>query len=182
MPKPTAYPKRYGQVLGTVSVERGSHKKNIRLFSWDAINDCTDTRCIASEFCTYDRRGKCTIQANYLRAFSEVMFNNFGDFFSEADFYYVGMHLTPLYKTLCKLKIEELAVTRVVNVDEKGIRRVNPVYKEIRETIKLINILWKSMGMTRGIPVVPDPDFDDDGDYIDGQVESPMGKQGLVKR
>lgn len=188
MGTPKNIPIRYNQALGDVSVERGkTRNQQVRLYSWDAINDCQAENCVAYQFCRYDKKGKCTIQANYLRAFSDVMFTNFAASFTEGDFYYIGMHMMPLYKTLCKLKIEELAVTRVINVDEKGVRRVNPVYKEIRETIKLINSLWKSMGMTKGpAPIPGDPDFPDDEDdgVIEGEVESPMAskKKGLVRR
>lgn len=59
----------------------------------------------------------------------------------------VGMHLIPLYKTLCKLKMEELGVTDPVFLTIRGDRKPDPVYREIRETIKLIMLCWKDLGL-----------------------------------
>jgi hypothetical protein len=55
----------------------------------------------------------------------------------------------PLYKILCKLKIEEMGVVQAVLPGKYG-ARANPVYKEIRETIKLIAYMWKSIGLGKG--------------------------------
>ena len=58
------------------------------------------------------------------------------------------MHLMPLYKTLCKLKMEELAVTQPVFATIRGDRKADPVYREIRETMKIIMACWKDLGLS----------------------------------
>jgi hypothetical protein len=61
----------------------------------------------------------------------------------------VGMHILPLYKTLCKLKMDELSTVHPIFVTHRGDRKADPVYKEIRETIKMINMAWKDIGLRK---------------------------------
>jgi hypothetical protein len=49
----------------------------------------------------------------------------------------------------------ELTVREIVYETEKGSRLVNPIFKEIREVLKAIHIMWKDVGMPP--PVTPDP-------------------------
>ena len=78
-----------------------------------------------------------------------MIFNNFGEVLDEPTFYRVGMHLMPMYRTLCRLKIEELGVNHIITTSDTGRKQANPIYKEIRDTIKLIDSLWHSLGLTK---------------------------------
>jgi len=152
----TNIPSNLNQTIGKLGVRKGTYNGDIQLVSWDALPDCNGERCIISEICTYDHGVKCQVQRQYLRSVMEMIFTNYADKMTEAQLFQVGMHLMPLYKTLSKLKIEELAVQRIITVDDRGMVRVNPVYKEIRETIKLLTHVWKSIGMSGPGPGAPD--------------------------
>lgn len=68
----------------------------------------------------------------------------------------VGMHIIPMYLNLCALKMEALSVVHAVDTTHRGDRKADPVYKEIRETIKHINLAWKDIGLRKpSDPVEP---------------------------
>lgn len=159
-------PHRLNVTIGRLGVGKGtSDDGNVYLYSWDAIQDCEGERCPAHEFCEFDQRGKCTVMRQYLKSVMTLIFRNFAEDLTEPHLYRIGMHLMPLYKMLCRMKIEEMAVRRVVTVDDKGKRAANPLYKEIRETIKLIEQTWKRLGLDPLMSL--DPDFEDEN-FMDG--------------
>jgi hypothetical protein len=53
----------------------------------------------------------------------------------------------PLYVNLAKLYVYEAALMSPGFVDNKGNPKINPVYKEIRETIRSIDLQWKNLGL-----------------------------------
>jgi hypothetical protein len=56
----------------------------------------------------------------------------------------------------------------VVSTDEKGKKSINPLYKEIREYIKLIEQMWKSVGITNVALNPPgDEGFHPDDNYYE---------------
>jgi len=148
----------YDAKFGTLSVSRGLHKGEKALFSWDITMDCTDTLCPATSLCEYEREGKCKAMTLYLKGVTNVIIGGHIDDLSEAQLYRVGMHLMPLYRTLIKMKIEELGVGRVVSSDDKGKFFSHPIYKEMREQIKLIEMMWKTIGLHEVSTEVPLPE------------------------
>jgi len=169
----------YDQKFGTLSVSRGLHKGEKALFSWDITMDCTDTACPATSVCEYDRVGKCKAMTQYLKSVTNVIIGNHVDDLSEAQLYRVGMHLIPLYRTLVKMKIEELGVGRVVSADDKGKRFADPIYKEMREQLKLIEMMWKSIGLhdiCNGV-VAPGDQLTKPGSYYDRMEEEALAAE-----
>jgi hypothetical protein len=145
---------------GEMTTERGIikvGKDNIFLYSWDAINSCLEERCPAYKLCSYDKTGKCAVQKNYLNSVMNVIFRNYGEDLTESEFMRIGLHLIPLYKILCKLKMEEVMIERVIYYDAKGKININPVFKEIREYIKLIEFTWHSLGLPKMGFEAPNP-------------------------
>ncbi len=141
---------------GKITVRKGNYDE-LALYSWDAVPDCKDEMCKAHFMCDFDRRGKCTTMMQYLKGTSQMIFKNFGEVLDEPTFYRVGMHLMPMYRTLSRLKIEELGVNNIITTSDTGRKQANPIYKEIRDTIKLIDSLWHSLGLTDYVVVeVPD--------------------------
>lgn len=166
----------YDQKFGTLSVSRGHHKGEKALFSWDITMDCTDTQCPAHSVCEYERAGKCKAMTLYLKGVTNVIIGNHIDELSEGQLYRVGMHLMPLYRTLIKMKIEELGVGRIVTTDDKGKRAAHPIYKEMREQIKLIEMMWKTIGIHEVCNGVSMPD---DGILSGGSYYDQMEREAL---
>jgi hypothetical protein len=83
--------------------------------------------------------------------------------------YKVGMQLVPLYSMLCRQKIVEKSVGNIAYEDAKGITRIHPIYKEIRETMKTIAVISKEIGFTNvvdpDLPAVGKDGYGDAGHY-----------------
>jgi len=191
----------YEGTFGNLSVRRGTGKSGADLFSWDVVQECQADECPAASKCQYLERAmeqtscppvKCSVMATYLKSVSTTILGNYEDKMDEGQLFRVGMHIVPLYRNLVKMKIEEIGVRSVVNVDEKGKQSINPLYKEIREYIKLIEQMWKSVGIStanvgNGLP--SEPDFGE-GNYYDkmekeafADIHQQRGKQlSLVRR
>ena len=99
-----------------------------------------------------------------------------------------GMHLMPMYRTLARLKIEELGVNNIITTSDTGRKQANPIYKEIRDTIKLIDSLWHSLGLTK-FAVVDIPDdlpMGADDDYYSqverGEVPTKAQREAMQKK
>lgn len=142
-------PDSMGEQIGDMSVDRGRYgKKQIRLYAWDAVPECSGTKCPAFSLCSYEKTGKCQTVVQYLRNIHEFVFQNFGKEFDEAKWFRIGMHLIPLYKTLARLQIAELGVTDViVTVGNKG-PKINPIFDAITKTIAQIEKVWKDMNLS----------------------------------
>jgi hypothetical protein len=130
------------------------HYQSIPLVAWAAIENCMPTLCHIEHLCSYQKTDgrkmrKCGLQKNYIQNVSSMIHRCFHKELgaSESLLFRVGMHLMPLYKTLCKLKMEELSVHSPVTTTLRGDRKVDPVYKEIRETIKIVMMCWKDLGL-----------------------------------
>jgi len=125
----------------------------LSLYSWDVVQDCRVKQCPAFKDCTYTKSGKCGVMMQYMKATSAMFFSNFAEELDEAGFYRIGMHLMPLYRVLCKLKIAEVGVAKVIITGATGRKYVNPIFREIRDCIKLIESLWSNMGLSaKGVP------------------------------
>lgn len=190
-PRPTLrkrkVPERYYKRLGMMSLDKGTmgglNDDEKRLISWNAIMPCLQT-CGALEVCPYRSGGnpmveddpvkkgnhvKCYVMVQYLKSVSSIIMENFSNDLTETELFKVGMHLIPLYKNLCRLKIEEMGIIAVVDTYSS---KISPIYREMRATIKDIEGLWNSLGLNeleaenRKKTIVPLPDdtiFDEGG-------------------
>lgn len=159
-------------------------ERNIVLYIWDSTPDCTATKekmeaydlwqeypdeyapvhlCKAHKICTYKKVGKCATQVNYIKAIIKFVMENYGLTATESQFFQFGIHILPLYRMLCKMKVEELVVQDVVYGE--GVKKAHPIYREIRETMKLITQLWKDSGMIKEKEDIPFPGA---GSLMDG--------------
>jgi len=147
----------YSAAFGTLSIARGSlgvnSEKKITLFSWDALTQCEGEICRHADFCPYEKNpmNKCRVMATYIRGAQDVIIENLPKEHAtnEPLIYEIGMHLIPLYKTLCRLKMEEVLIhsTDIVQENARGVKYIHPIFKEIRETIKLIQTMWRAIGL-----------------------------------
>ena len=189
---------QYDQVFGTMKVRRGTSAEGNQLWSWDALIACTAEQCPAATRCHYltpplTPPDKCQVMLKYLKAVTQVIMTNYEKNMDEGQLYRVGMHIVPLYRNLCRFKIYEMGVRNVVERDDKGKKTVDPVYKEIREHIKLLEQMWKSVGITCSaltLPLPGDDDFHPEDNYYEEMEAGAMtdiheqrgAKLSLVRR
>jgi len=132
----------------------------------------------------------CRVAASYLKSVSTTILGNYEDKMDEGTLFRVGMHIIPLYRNLIKMKIEEIGVKRVVQKDERGKLSINPLYKEIREYIKLLEQMWKSVGITGVMVSAPGDGFVEGDNYYEqmekdafADIHEQRGKKlSLVRR
>jgi hypothetical protein len=130
----------------------------IRFFVWNTITPCHEEDCPIYDSCPHDKGPKCKVERQYVKAVATMAYRVFRQKFTEDQFFVVGMHILPMYRHLCRLKVWEWSVTHVMYEDEKGKRHINPIYREIREQIKAISAQWRMLGVGRvDIPEPTDP-------------------------
>lgn len=130
------------------SMNKGLVREGHELMAWDCIQTCHQ-RCPIHSICTYKNTtsSKCALQINYLENLTKTIFKTYR-YCNDEIMFKIGMHLVPLYSQLCRQKIVEKAVEELAYEDNKGVTRIHPIYKEIRETLKVITVIWKEMGFT----------------------------------
>jgi hypothetical protein len=145
--------------IGSQELRKGEIREGKQLVAWDCVQDCVPDVCPIGRKCLYAERslsrkggGRCALQVEYLQAFVDMIFTTYR-YLDDGDTYKVGMMLVPLYSQLCRQKIVEKGVEQLAYEDAKGVTRIHPIYKEMRETMKTITTVWKEMGFK--VPVNP---------------------------
>jgi len=146
----------FANKVGSMAISKGKlidHNDpdfEVVMYSWDAIQECMDEDCPADKYCDYQRTGKCTAMQKFLKACSSsLMFRSDTELDQDAVFR-IGTELVPLYGQLMRFWIEELGVRSDVVYASRGKKNVHPIFKEIRETIKLIGITRQKIGVSGG--------------------------------
>lgn len=140
--------------IGNMNLEKGIVRKDIKFFAWDCVRECNggndvgeDVRCAASHLCSYIKRGKCAVQLKYLESLYHSILSTY-TYLDEPMLFKIGMQIVPLYAHLVKLQLVELGLPSPSVVNTKGGADIHPVYKEIRETLKTIHVMWKDLDLT----------------------------------
>ena len=124
---------------------------NLReMIYWNAIGGCFPGSCGCSDICPSFIKGetpeKCTVVSGYIESVFKMMVRVFPQQITEDVSFRIGMHLIPLYKTLCRLKMQEYKETEVMLHSISGGCRINPIFKEIRDTVAAIERVWINLG------------------------------------
>jgi hypothetical protein len=151
--------------------------KDKQLIAWDCIQLCDPMSCPIGNTCTYKSTPKCSVQLSYLNALTDMVFKTFR-YLNDDSLFKIGMHLIPLYSQLCRQKIVEKSVINICYEDSKGVTRIHPIYKEIRETMKTISCMWKELGLCGNI----DPGLPNDRGFGDNQHYSTISQNADNKR
>jgi len=135
------------------------------------VRDCSED-CAIRKLCEEEYvpdRGKCALELNFL---SGIYFNwtdhrsGIGDVMSQDQLNRLGTHILPLHAMQIKLLKEFWALNRVTYEDNKGVKRINPILKEYRETLKSLGYEIKEAGLAKtweekygnkGLPGGPSP-------------------------
>ena len=132
--------------VGALDIDKGRGFGKV-LLSWDVVDECDEEVCPCSSICGFVKGGKCLVQGNYLKNVMGVVFKEHGDRMREDLLMRFGLQVVPLYKMLCKLKMEEVAVKRIVLMNDKGNFVIHPLFREIRDVIRCIDTAWMSLGL-----------------------------------
>jgi hypothetical protein len=145
--------------IGSLTLDKGLVRRDVKMFAWDGIQECTggihvvDAEhpnpfiCPVTHLCGYIKRGKCAVQVKYLEALYSSVLGTYS-YLDEAMLFKIGMQIIPLYVQLVKLQIVELSLHSPIYTTDKGAIMVHPVYKEVRETMKAIHIMWKDLDLS----------------------------------
>lgn len=165
-----------GLSIGSLKLDKGLVRKDVRMFAWDGIPECSgglfdvnaegfnpDTVCPANNMCSYVKRGKCAVAVKYLESLYSSILGSYS-YLDEAMLWKVGMQIIPLYVQLVKLQIVEIALISPIYTSDKGTILMHPIYKEIRETMKTIHIMWKDLDLAFNFKKKPELNPDGEGD------------------
>lgn len=133
--------------IGNLELEKGLVRKGVAMYAWDGIKECTNLECPVVDQCKYVHHGKCAVQVEYIQTLYKTMFSTYS-YLDETMLFKIGMEIVPLYVHLIRLQIVELSLHTPITLTEKGNQAIHPVYREIRETLKTIGAMWKSLDMT----------------------------------
>lgn len=170
------------QRFGDVKIDKGRLDEDTLFYAWDAVNQCEQDACPIHDECPYAKKGRCGVQANFLRSLSVMLYRNMYEEITELKLYRFGMSLMPLYKILSKLYIAEHAIRRPIYRDDKGVRRSNPIYKEIRDTLWAIDREWRRLGFTDGAPESVEDPFENGDPHIHDQSPQSTSKARKITR
>ena len=126
--------------LGSLDIDKGnSEGQDIVLF--DAITNCVMKDCpIYSDCpCKKDKNKVCTIREKYLNHCLKTL-NGVPNKLDDLATMKIGFSLIPMYSQLINFKILAHSLPSVM----EG-RKIHPVYREIRECIKIILTLLKDL-------------------------------------
>lgn len=144
--------------IGSLTLDKGEIRENVKMFAWDGIQMCTGGEidlaniddpnlCPVNHLCSYIKRGKCAVQVKYLEALYSSILGTY-HYLDEPMLFKIGMQIIPLYVHLVKLQIVELSLHGPTYLSDKGNILIHPIYKEIRETLKAIHVMWKDLDLT----------------------------------
>ena len=135
---------------GSVTSTDGKDKL-YELVYWNAVQRCVGLECPCLDLCAKPDVSKpCSVVSSYMGNVYDIMIRTYKGNMTEDTAYRIGMHLVPLYKILCRLKMQEFAETSVMFTSAKGDVKVNPIFDEIRKTITAIEKVWQNLGYIVG--------------------------------
>ena len=164
---------------------------SVYLLLWDFVGKCNKSKCSLYNICEYRksylmspdnpmRTDKCLLHLRYLKnVVSAVMekVDNKGEMKHE-QVLKLGYSMLPLYTQLFKFKLWEYSNNDIMMQTKDGVK-VHPIYKEIRDTIKTINSMWKEVVGSSGKSA--DPSKMGDAAFIDAMYSVEEGGHDNTK-
>lgn len=150
--------------VGMLSIHKGT-LDNFKVKMFDAIPLCDENCPLYEELCTYDKtRRHCDLRRQYITSVFDSLSVAVKDW-DEVAMLRVGMHLMPLYTMLVTFKMEAYNKQGQIRTKRGGI---DPIYKEMRETIKMIDGMLKELGVSKETGGTGKGDLlNGDGDYYE---------------
>ncbi len=124
-------------------------QKNLSLTAWDSVPKCDPLHCPVANRCKHISEGKkCAVQGKYVEHFFTAVFNAFGERTDELTRFKIGVQIVPLYCNLMRMYITEMSLHDPFYITEKGTIVTHPVYREIRETLRVLAAMWRDLEMS----------------------------------
>lgn len=166
--------------LGNLGIHKG-RMDDVSITMWDAVPHCDPQSCPLAETCPYQKVGRCTLRVKYLaNVFDSV--SRLPENMDPMTILKIGMHIIPLYSQLCRFKMEEYNCDTMI-ADSKGNQKVNPIFREIRETIKCCSSLVAELGgaTAAGLPADGDSDYYDNLFNNSSNVETSNHEKRIIR-
>jgi hypothetical protein len=131
--------------VGSLSIYKGNIGE-VQVKLWDALPTCDSSCELWEEKCPYDKTKKiCDLRKNYVEnVFTSL--NKAVDERDEVTMHRLGFLLMPLYTSLISIKME----IHAKNGNIRGMKgSVDPIYRELRETIRMIDLMLKDLGINK---------------------------------
>lgn len=132
-------------------VNKGQLSTGHLLLLWDAVSSCAGELCRVYDDCPYAKGGPCTVEKKYIRTILDCFISGIDENkMTQLMLNKITLLLMPLYHQLIILKKEAYGITsrQVVYETASGQRKVDPIFKEIRECITAIGHVCVNLGMT----------------------------------
>lgn len=132
---------------------KGRSKGGQDLAIMDYALPCKGEECDIYAMCPYNGGyEKCQIHKRYMAHIIKTIYryDNEGKL-TDHQLHVIGMTMVPLYNHLFRFQIAEMALSTPILYGKQVY--MHPVYKEIRNTTKLLFDMWKGMGMVEKMPV-----------------------------
>ena len=149
--------------IGSLTIHKGKIGE-VAVKLWDVVPIC-DANCpLWEEECPYEKnKTRCELRRNYV----ESVFNSLSSAIEDKDdltMHRVGMLLMPLYTSLISIKLDIHAKQGSVRGARGG---VDGIYREMRETIKLIDAFLKDLNISKDGPNGRGDLLNGDGEYYE---------------
>lgn len=147
-----------------------------KLYSWNVIPVCSREECMVFDQCPHSHSNpeRCLTISDYLDSVQAIILESYPRM-SQANLYQVGMHLMPVYKTLCRLFLLEAGLNSIEYSARNG-PAIHPVLKEIRNTIEFLDRCWRRLGL-EGTVLFPDKPLEDPDEFGDNKRGNPTLSQ-----
>jgi len=116
---------------------------------WNSCKICKHENCPISDRCPNQGSDGsiCNPQKYYLENIYSAALDMLGISITTREAVRLGLHIIPLYSILFDLKIASSAIDSIWTfTGAHGDKKINPIYKEIREHIKCIDDMWSKLG------------------------------------
>ena len=154
--------------VGSLTIHKGKIGE-LAVKMWDCLPLCDSDCSLWETECPYDRnKTRCELRRNYI----ESVFNSLSTAIDSKDdltMHRVGMLLIPLYTSLISIKLEIHAKNGSLRASSG---RVDPIYREMRETIKMIDSMLKDLNIDKDKGSTGKGDLlNGDGDYYEHLIK-----------
>ncbi len=118
------------------------------IMTWMPIPSCTPKKCSLKKMgkCKVKIAPECLVEKGYVdQVYSEILEDRIKGMTSDQKLA-VGTMIIPLYHQLVKFKMMALVIDHDGDsiMHSKAGVRIHPIFREIRETMKAIDALWRS--------------------------------------
>lgn len=161
--------------IGYLEIRKGRIKSEdscVAFVSWDACMNCGEDCPIQGQCAKADVMGKCGLQKSYLNEVYKALVADLKTEITHQKVLIIGLKVLPLYTQLFKFKLLEYSLNNNITTFSKSGIKIHPVYKEMRETIKLIVPLLRLIEVGYAQPNVnpkdPKPVGEFEADFSNG--------------